>query len=141
MRHGVARGHREGYGRSSDSPLITQSTVRNESLTEAHDEEMCLSPSMLYFGRNLRLSIENVGEADIRKGMDEMIQLKRAHDAESEEDGARFLVERLRPRGIKKENLTIEGWLTSVAPTAALRRWFNHDPGKWVSSAGGTSVS
>ena len=101
---------------------------------------MCLSPSMLYFGRNLRLSIENVGEADIRKGMDEMIQLKRAHDAESEEDGARFLVERLRPRGIKKENLMIEGWLTSVAPTAALRRWFNHDPGKCVSSAGGTSV-
>jgi uncharacterized protein YeaO (DUF488 family) len=63
--------------------------------------------------------------------MDEMIRLKRAYEAESEEDGARFLVERLWPRGIKKENLAIEEWLKNVAPSAALRRWFNHDPEKW----------
>ena|ERR1035437_6661003 len=63
--------------------------------------------------------------------MDEMIQLKRAYEAESEEDGPRFLVERLWPRGIKKENLAVEEWLKNVAPSAALRRWFNHDPEKW----------
>ena len=60
-----------------------------------------------------------------------MIQTKRAYEAESEEDGTRFLVERLWPRGIKKEDLSIEGWLKDLAPSTELRRWFNHDPAKW----------
>ncbi len=63
--------------------------------------------------------------------MDEMIQVKRAYETESEGDGVRFLVERLWPRGIKKENLAVEEWLKDVAPSAELRRWFNHDPTKW----------
>ena len=60
-----------------------------------------------------------------------MIQIKRVYEAESEEDGARFLVERLWPRGIRKEDLAIEGWLKDLAPSAELRKWFNHDPAKW----------
>jgi uncharacterized protein YeaO (DUF488 family) len=46
-------------------------------------------------------------------------------------DGARFLVERLWPRGLKKEALHAQAWLKEVAPSAALRRWFAHDPAKW----------
>ena len=60
-----------------------------------------------------------------------MIQLKRAYEDASASDGARFLVERLWPRGVKKQNLKLEGWLKDVAPSSELRRWFGHDPEKW----------
>jgi uncharacterized protein YeaO (DUF488 family) len=60
-----------------------------------------------------------------------MIQVKRAYEEPSNNDGARFLVERLWPRGIKKENLQIEDWLKEVAPSSELRQWFHHDPAKW----------
>ena len=60
-----------------------------------------------------------------------MIQTKRAYEPASKTDGARFLVERLWPRGIKKEALTLDDWLKEVAPSTGLRRWFRHDPAKW----------
>lgn len=45
--------------------------------------------------------------------------------------GKRFLVERLWPRGIRKEALEMDAWLKDVAPSTGLRQWFSHDPGKW----------
>ena len=60
-----------------------------------------------------------------------MIQLKRVYDSPDSKDGKRFLVERLWPRGIKKENLPLDGWLKDVAPSSDLRKWFGHDPDKW----------
>ncbi len=60
-----------------------------------------------------------------------MIQVKRAYDPVSPHDGARFLVERLWPRGVSKDNLHIEAWLKDVAPSTELRKWFQHDPTKW----------
>lgn len=60
-----------------------------------------------------------------------MIQLKRVYDPASSTDGARFLVERLWPRGMKKTSLRIDAWLKEVAPSTELRRWFSHDPKKW----------
>lgn len=60
-----------------------------------------------------------------------MISIKRAYDAASPEDGLRYLVDRLWPRGVKKESLKVEAWLKDVAPSDALRRWFGHDPAKW----------
>lgn len=62
-----------------------------------------------------------------------MIHLKRAYDDPEAADGRRYLVDRLWPRGVKKEVLHLEGWLKDVAPSDALRRWFNHDPEKWQS--------
>lgn len=59
------------------------------------------------------------------------IRIKRAYEAPSKEDGKRYLVERLWPRGIKKENLLLEDWLKEVAPSPKLRTWFSHDPKKW----------
>lgn len=60
-----------------------------------------------------------------------MIQVKRAYETAGKNDGARFLVERLWPRGVKKESLQIEDWLKDVAPSTELRQWFQHDPTKW----------
>ncbi len=60
-----------------------------------------------------------------------MIQLKRVYDPPVAGDGKRFLVERLWPRGMKKESLPMDGWLKDVAPGDALRKWFGHDPDKW----------
>jgi len=60
-----------------------------------------------------------------------MILIKRAYEAAKKEDGARFLTDRLWPRGIRKENLPLQGWLKDVAPSRELRRWFQHDPAKW----------
>lgn len=60
-----------------------------------------------------------------------MIGLKRAYEEAAPEDGVRFLVERLWPRGIKKIDLKMDAWLKDVAPSDALRRWFGHDPKKW----------
>jgi uncharacterized protein YeaO (DUF488 family) len=45
--------------------------------------------------------------------------------------GKRFLVERLWPRGIRKEDLQIDGWVKDAAPSTSLRQWFAHDPAKW----------
>ncbi len=59
------------------------------------------------------------------------IKLKRAYEPAATDDGTRYLVERLWPRGVKKEALRVEAWLKDVAPSEALRRWFGHDPKKW----------
>lgn len=60
-----------------------------------------------------------------------MLALKRAYEKAGPQDGVRLLVERLWPRGVKKTDLRLDGWLKDVAPSDALRRWFGHDPDKW----------
>lgn len=59
------------------------------------------------------------------------IRLKRIYEPVEEDDGYRILVDRLWPRGISKDNAAIDLWLKDVAPSTALRQWFNHDPEKW----------
>lgn len=59
------------------------------------------------------------------------LRVKRVYDPPSPQDGLRFLVDRLWPRGLKKEECRLDGWLKEIAPSAALRRWFGHDPGRW----------
>ena len=61
-----------------------------------------------------------------------MIRIKRAYEEAAPEDGRRFLVDRLWPRGIKKEALPLDGWLKEVAPSDELRRWFGHEPERWA---------
>src|SRR5688572_33170425 len=62
-----------------------------------------------------------------------MIEIKRAYDAPAPGDGSRFLVERLWPRGVRKKDLPLDGWLKEVAPSPELRRWFGHAPHRWFS--------
>jgi uncharacterized protein YeaO (DUF488 family) len=60
-----------------------------------------------------------------------MIKIKRVYDTVDREDGTRFLVDRLWPRGIAKDTLKADSWLKDVAPSTELRKWFGHDPAKW----------
>jgi len=59
------------------------------------------------------------------------IALKRAYEAPGSADGARVLVERLWPRGVKKEAAKIAAWLKDLAPSTELRRWFHARPSLW----------
>jgi uncharacterized protein YeaO (DUF488 family) len=59
------------------------------------------------------------------------IQVKRVYDAPTHKDGYRVLVDRIWPRGLTKEQAKVDLWLKAIAPSTALRRWFNHDPHKW----------
>ncbi len=60
-----------------------------------------------------------------------MLQIKRVYDPPSGEDGHRVLVDRLWPRGLKREAAYIDLWLKDIAPSDDLRRWFGHDPRRW----------
>jgi uncharacterized protein YeaO (DUF488 family) len=60
------------------------------------------------------------------------IYLKRIYEPATARDGYRVLVDRLWPRGISKAQAAIAVWLRDVAPSAALRTWFNHDPTRWT---------
>ncbi len=59
------------------------------------------------------------------------IQLKRAYDTPAPEDGIRILVERLWPRGVRKEQLAHDHWAKQIAPSPELRTWYGHDPARW----------
>lgn len=59
------------------------------------------------------------------------ICIKRVYEAASPDDGERILVDRLWPRGLSKEKAAIDIWEKDVAPSAALRKWFGHDPDKF----------
>lgn len=60
------------------------------------------------------------------------IGLKRVYETPSRSDGCRILVERLWPRGLSKQKARIDVWAKQAAPSGELRRWFGHDPEKWV---------
>ncbi|GAA4794529.1 DUF488 domain-containing protein [Olivibacter ginsenosidimutans] len=59
-------------------------------------------------------------------------KIKRIYETVDEHDGFRVLVDRLWPRGIKKEDAKIDLWLKNLAPSTDLRKWFNHDDEKWT---------
>jgi uncharacterized protein YeaO (DUF488 family) len=60
------------------------------------------------------------------------IHLKRAYEAPAPEDGVRILVDRLWPRGLSKADAAIDRWVKEIAPSNELRRWFGHDPERWI---------
>jgi uncharacterized protein YeaO (DUF488 family) len=60
-----------------------------------------------------------------------MIKLKRAYEAAAPGDGLRILVERLWPRGVRKQDAKIDLWLKGLAPSTELRQWYGHDPVRW----------
>ena len=60
------------------------------------------------------------------------LALKRVYDEPEASDGIRVLVDRLWPRGLSKEGAHIDLWLKEIAPSNELRKWFNHDPEKFV---------
>ena len=60
-----------------------------------------------------------------------LIKIKRVYDPQEEDDGYRMLVDRLWPRGLKKEMAGVDHWAKEVAPSSDLRKWFDHEPQKW----------
>ncbi|MCG3154848.1 MAG: hypothetical protein DKINENOH_01444 [bacterium] len=61
-----------------------------------------------------------------------LIKVKRIYDAPAADDGFRILVDRLWPRGMKKDSAPIDLWLKEIAPSDELRKWFGHEPAKWA---------
>ena len=59
------------------------------------------------------------------------LRIKRTDDPPERGDGWRVLVERLWPRGMRKEAIAVDAWLKDVAPSADLRRWFGHRVERW----------
>lgn len=59
------------------------------------------------------------------------VQIKRVYEPFATTDGFRVLVDRIWPRGVKKETAHADVWLKEVAPSPGLRKWFNHEPEKW----------
>jgi uncharacterized protein YeaO (DUF488 family) len=59
------------------------------------------------------------------------IKVKRIYESPEPDDGLRILVERLWPRGVRKDKASIDLWMKEIAPSHELRRWFSHDPAKW----------
>lgn len=64
--------------------------------------------------------------------MDLELKMKRIYDSPAEADGFRILVDRLWPRGVKKEAAQLDAWLKDSAPSPDLRKWFDHDPEKFA---------
>ena len=61
-----------------------------------------------------------------------VVKLKRAYERPESDDGARVLVDRLWPRGVRKADAAIDQWLKELAPSTELRKWFGHDPARWT---------
>ncbi|HET9714613.1 MAG TPA: DUF488 domain-containing protein [Pseudolabrys sp.] len=59
------------------------------------------------------------------------VRLKRAYEKPTAADGTRILVDRLWPRGLKKETAALDLWIKDLAPSTELRKWFGHDPKRW----------
>lgn len=60
------------------------------------------------------------------------LQIKRAYEVASAQDGVRVLVDRLWPRGVSKERAALDEWAKDSAPSPALRTWFAHDPARFA---------
>jgi uncharacterized protein YeaO (DUF488 family) len=60
------------------------------------------------------------------------IRMRRAYEKPDQKDGFRVLVDRVWPRGVRKDDLRLDAWLKEVAPSTQLRKWFGHDPDKWT---------
>jgi uncharacterized protein YeaO (DUF488 family) len=59
------------------------------------------------------------------------IRVRRVYEEPSAADGARVLVDRIWPRGVRKDAARLDEWAKDVAPSAELRTWYGHDPAKF----------
>ena len=59
------------------------------------------------------------------------IAVKRVYEPAAKTDGYRVLIDRLWPRGLKKDDVLLDQWAKELAPSTALRQWFGHEPARW----------
>lgn len=60
-----------------------------------------------------------------------MVRVRRVYEPPQPQDGLRVLVDRLWPRGLRREAARVDLWARNLAPSDGLRRWFGHDPARW----------
>lgn len=60
-----------------------------------------------------------------------VIRVKRVYEPPARSDGCRVLVDRIWPRGLRKDDVALDAWIKDVAPSTELRKWFGHDPARW----------
>jgi uncharacterized protein YeaO (DUF488 family) len=65
-----------------------------------------------------------------RKRID--VRLKRAYEPAAASDGYRVLIDRLWPRGVRRDATRLDEWARELAPSGELRRWFGHDPSRFA---------
>ena len=68
----------------------------------------------------------------MRFGESWMVRVKRVYEAPAGSDGTRILVDRIWPRGLSREKAHIDLWLRDLGPSEELRKWFGHDPDRWL---------
>lgn len=59
------------------------------------------------------------------------VRLKRAYEAPAASDGKRVLIDRLWPRGVRRDAAALDEWMKELGPSTELRKWFGHDPARW----------
>lgn len=59
------------------------------------------------------------------------VRVRRVYDEADPDDGVRVLVDRVWPRGLRKDEADLDEWIKDVAPSTELRKWFGHDPAKF----------
>ncbi|WBX85139.1 DUF488 domain-containing protein [Sphingosinicella microcystinivorans] len=64
--------------------------------------------------------------------MADRLRIKRIYAPPSGDDGQRVLVDRIWPRGVRRDEAALTLWLKEIAPSTALRKWFGHDPARWT---------
>lgn len=60
------------------------------------------------------------------------VRLKRAYEPPAASDGTRVLIDRLWPRGVRKDAAALDLWLKDIGPSTELRKWFGHEPSHWL---------
>ena len=60
------------------------------------------------------------------------MRLKRAYEPPAASDGTRVLIDRLWPRGVRKDAAALDLWLKDIGPSTELRKWFGHEPSRWA---------
>jgi uncharacterized protein YeaO (DUF488 family) len=101
-------------------------------MTPTRANRHVLTPFARVRGRHIiypasRLTQENKSPKEGKS----MIQIARVYDLPKEKSGSHFLVERLWPRGMKKESLHLDAWVKDVAPSQSLRTWYSHRVERW----------
>ncbi|HLJ09475.1 MAG TPA: DUF488 family protein [Acidimicrobiia bacterium] len=68
-------------------------------------------------------------------GRSRPVRVARVYDPPGDDDGARVLVDRLWPRGLRKDAAALDHWCREVAPSTELRKWYGHDPARFAEFA------
>lgn len=60
------------------------------------------------------------------------LNIKRIYEPSTRSDGARILIDHIWPRGVSKKKAALDEWFKDIAPSGRLRKWFGHDPARWL---------